>query len=41
MDEVGKVAGDDARSRMHALAAFEATGIRPLIDMVQGWDLSI
>ncbi|MEN6341511.1 MAG: pyridoxamine 5'-phosphate oxidase family protein [Methanospirillum sp.] len=30
-----------ARSMIHSLATFEVTGVRPIVDMGQGWERSI
>jgi hypothetical protein len=39
--EMAKVAGEEAAEMVHALVIFEVTGIRPLIDMGQGWEKSV
>lgn len=39
--EMMKVAGEAVASMIKALATFEVTEIRPLIDMGQGWEHSI
>ncbi len=39
--EVMKVAGEAVASMIKALATFEVTEIRPVIDMGQGWERSI
>jgi NAD(P)H-hydrate repair Nnr-like enzyme with NAD(P)H-hydrate epimerase domain len=36
-----KVAGEAVASMIKALATFEVTEIRPLLDMGQGWEQSI
>ena len=39
--ELMKVAGEAVASMIKALATFEVTEVRPLIDMGQGWERSI
>ena len=39
--EIAKVAGEAAASMIHAMASFTVTGVRPLIDMGQGWEQSV
>jgi hypothetical protein len=39
--EMAKVAGKEAAEMVHAMVIFEITGIRPLIDMGQGWEKSV
>lgn len=41
MEQVAKVAGEEVRSLMDAYVTLEVTGVRPLIDMGQGWEGSV
>ena len=39
--QLAMVAGEDAASMIKALATFEVTEVRPIVDMGQGWERSI
>ena len=39
--QVAQVVGEAAKSILHALAIFEVTEVRPIVDMAQGWERSI
>jgi hypothetical protein len=39
--EMARVVGDAAANMIHALATFEITEVRPIVDMGQPWDQSI
>jgi hypothetical protein len=38
---IASVLGEEAAGMIHAAVRFEVTGVRPLIDMGQGWEQSI
>lgn len=38
IEQVVAAIGEVARAMLHALVVFEATEVRPLVDMGQGWD---
>ncbi|OPX67060.1 MAG: Pyridoxamine 5'-phosphate oxidase [Methanoregulaceae archaeon PtaB.Bin009] len=40
-NQIAKIAGEAAAGMIHAAARFEATEVRPLVDMGQGWEKSI
>jgi hypothetical protein len=39
--QLAMVAGEDAASMIKALATFEVTEVRPIVDMGQGWERSV
>jgi len=41
MAQLAQVAGQAAASMIKALATFEVTEVRPIVDMGQGWERSI
>jgi hypothetical protein len=38
---MAKVAGEEAADMIHAMVSFSVTGVRPLVDMGQGWEKSV
>ena len=38
IEQVVAAIGEVARTMLHALVTFEVTGVRPIVDMGQGWD---
>ena len=41
MRQLAMVIGEDAASMIKALATFEVTEVRPIVDMGQGWERSV
>ena len=41
MAQIARVVGEAAASMIHALATFEITEVRPIVDMGQGWERSV
>ncbi len=40
-NQLAEVVGKEAANMMMALVTFEVTGVRPIVDMGQGWEQSI
>jgi len=40
-NQIAEVVGREAANMMMALVTFEVTGVRPIVDMGQGWEESI
>ena len=39
--QIAQVVGNEAANMMVALVTFEVTGVRPIVDMGQGWEQSV